>query len=124
MRLFRDQYSNFPCTLHMTMLDICENLFRKFSGMVGVEKAYDFADLFHAIGTLNRVAEEESNPQGIHFNKYHKKQMSIWNKLHQQTLHECDVLPQYDSISTDNKIIEALKIGLEDAQGILLGLGM
>ena len=33
-------------------------------------------------------------------------------------------MSQYDSISTDNKIIEALNIGLEDAQGILLGLGM
>ena len=50
--------------------------------------------------------------------------MSIWNKLHQQTVEEGDVLSQYDSISTDNKIIEALKIGLEDAQGILQGLGM
>ena len=44
--------------------------------------------------------------------------MSICNKLHQQTVEEGDVLSQYDSISTDNKIIEALKIGLEDAHGI------
>ena len=43
--------------------------------------------------------------------------MSIWNKLHQQTVKEGDVLSQYDSISIDNKIIEYLKIGLEDAQG-------
>ena len=64
------------------------------------------------------------NPQGFRFNTYHKKQMSIWNKLHQQIVEEGDLLSQYDSISTDNKIIEALKIGLEDAQGILQGLGM
>ena len=124
MRLFRDQYSNLPCALHLTGSDVCENFFSKVGGMVGVERAYDFADLLHAIGTLNRVAEEESKPQGIRFNKYHKKQMSIWNKLHQQTVDEGDVLSQYDSISTDNKIIEALNIGLEDAQGILQGLGM
>ena len=50
--------------------------------------------------------------------------MSLWNKLHQQTIEEGDFLSQYDSISTDNKIIESLKIVLEDAQGILQGLGM
>ena len=50
--------------------------------------------------------------------------MSILNKLHQQIVEEGDVLSQYDSVSTDNKIIESLKIGLEDANGIFLGLGM
>ena len=44
--------------------------------------------------------------------------------MHQQTVEEGDALSQYDSISIDNKIIEALKIGLEDAHRILLGLGM
>ena len=92
--------------------------------MVGVEREYDFVDLLHAIRTLNRVVKGESNPQGFRFNKSHKKQMSIQNKLHQQTVYEDDVLSQYDSISTYNKIIEALKIGVEDAQGILQGLGM
>ena len=37
---------------------------------------------------------------------------------------DIDVLSQYDWISTDEKIIEALKIGLEDAHGILSNLGM
>ena len=41
--------------------------------MVGVEREYDFPKLLHAIGTLNRVVEEESNPQGLHFNKYNSK---------------------------------------------------
>ena len=62
MRLFCDQYSNLSCALHLTGLDVCENLFRKFSGMVLVEREYDFTDLLHAIGTLNRVFEYESNP--------------------------------------------------------------
>ena len=44
--------------------------------------------------------------------------------MHQQTVEEGDVFSQYDSISTYNKIIESLKIGLEDTQGIWLGLGM
>ena len=78
--------------------------------MVGVEREYDFTDLIHATRTLNRVAEEESNPHWIRFNKSHKKQMSIWNKLHQQTIEEGDVLSQYDSISKDNKIIQSLKV--------------
>ena len=115
MILFRDQYYHLPCALHMTGLYLYEKFFRKFGGMVGVEREYYFSDLIHAIGTLNRVVEEESNPQGLRFNKSHKKQISIWNKLHQQTVEEGDVLSQYDSISIDNKIIEALKIGLEDA---------
>ena len=38
--------------------------------------------------------------------------MSIRNKLHQQKVEEGDFLSQYDSISTDNKIIEALEIDL------------
>ena len=77
--------------------------------------AYDFTNFLHVIGTLNRVAEKESNSQGIRFNKSHKKQMSIWNKLHKKIVEEGDVLSQYDSISIDNKIIESLDIGLEDA---------
>ena len=77
MRLFHDQYSNLPCALHLSASDVCPNFFRKFDGMVGVEREYDFSDLLHAIGTLNRVAEEESNFQGLHFNKSPKKQMSI-----------------------------------------------
>jgi hypothetical protein len=60
--------------------------------MVGVERAYDFTDLLHPIGTLNRVVEEESNPQGIHLKKSHKKQMGIWNTLHQQVSRDIDVL--------------------------------
>ena len=35
-----------------------------------------------------------------------------------------DILLQYDSISTNNKIIEALKIGLKDAQDISSTLSM
>ena len=77
MRLFHDQYSNFPCALHLTGSDVCENFFRKFGGMVGVEREYDFTGLLHAIGILNRVVEEEFNRQGLRFNKYRKKQMSI-----------------------------------------------
>ena len=50
--------------------------------------------------------------------------MSVWNELHQQTVEEGDVLSQYDLISTYNKTIEALKIGLDDAWGILQGLCM
>jgi hypothetical protein len=33
--------------------------------MAGVERAYDFPDLLHPIGTLNRVVEEESIPKGF-----------------------------------------------------------
>ena len=36
MRLFHDQYSNLPCELHLTGLDVWEKLFRKFGDMVGV----------------------------------------------------------------------------------------
>ena len=112
MRLFRDQYSNLPCALHLIGSDECENFFRKISVMVGVERAYDFTNLLHAIGTLNRVVEEESNPLVLCSNKYLKKKRGIWNKLHQQTVEEGDLLSQYDSISIDNKIIEALNIGM------------
>ena len=77
MRLFRDQYSNLPCALHLTGSDVCNNFFRKVGGMVGVEREYYFVDLLIAIGTLNRVVEEESNPQGLRFNNLSKKQMSI-----------------------------------------------
>jgi len=37
---------------------------------------------------------------------------------------DIDVLSKYDSISTDDKIIESLKIGLEDAHGILSNINM
>jgi len=124
MRLFRDHYSKFPCVLRLTRSDVCENFFSKVGGMAGVERAYDFIDLLHVVGTLNRVAEEESNPQGLHFNKSHKKQESIWNRLHQETIQNICILSQYDSISRDTKIVEALKIGLKDAHDILSTLGM
>ena len=35
-----------------------------------------------------------------------------------------DVLSHYGSISTDDKIIEALKVGLNDEQNLLSSLGM
>lgn len=108
IRLFRDHYSNFPCV----------------GGMVGVESAYDFTEFLHVVGTLNRVAKEKSNPQGLHFNKSHKKKESIWNRLHQETIQKIDILSQYNSISTATKIVEALKIGLKDAQDILSTIGM
>ena len=73
MKLFRDQYSNLPCALHLTGSDVCENFFSKVGGMVGVDREYDFFDLLHVIGTLNRVVEEELKPQGFQFNKSHKK---------------------------------------------------
>ena len=58
MRLFRDHYSNLPCVLHLTGLDVCENFFRKVGGIIGSKRAYDFTDLLHVVGTLNKVVEE------------------------------------------------------------------
>ena len=58
MRLFHDQYSNLPCALHLPGSDVCDNFVRKFGAMVGVERAYDFNDLLHAIGNINRVSKE------------------------------------------------------------------
>ena len=79
---------------------------------------------FMLLELLIELLKEESNPQGLRFSKSHKKQMSIWNKLHQLTVKDDDGLSQYDSMSTNNKIIEVLKIGLEDAHVILQGLSM
>jgi len=92
--------------------------------MVAVERAYDFTEFLHVVGTLNRVVEEESNPQGLYLNKPHKKQESIWNRLHQETIKNIDILSKYDSISTNANIEEAFKIRLKDAQDILSTLGM
>jgi hypothetical protein len=50
--------------------------------------------------------------------------MSIWKTFHQQVSRDIYVLSQYDPISTYDKIIEAIEIGLEDAHGILSNLGM
>lgn len=91
--------------MHLSGSDVCENLFSKFGGMDGMERTYDFNNLIHAIGTLNRVVEEESNPQGLNFNKFHKKQESIWNRLQQETIENIGILSQYDSISTNDKIV-------------------
>ena len=44
--------------------------------------------------------------------------------MHDETIQNINILSQYDSISIDAKIVEALKIGLEDAQDILSTLGM
>jgi len=95
--------------------DVCEKFFSKVGGMIGVERSYDLTDLLHVVGTLNRVVEEESKPRWLHFNKSHKNKESIWNRLHQEEIQNIDILSQYDSISTDAKIVEALKIGLKDA---------
>ena len=62
MRLFHDQYSNLPCALHLTGSDVFEKFFSKVDGMVGVKRAYDFTNLLHAIGIINRFVEYESNP--------------------------------------------------------------
>jgi hypothetical protein len=55
---FRDQYSNFPCVLHLNGLDVCDQFFSKVDWIVGLERAYDFTSLTHAVGIHNRVAKE------------------------------------------------------------------
>ena len=101
-----------------------KDFLRKVGGVVEEERVYDFTDFLHVFGTLNKNFEGEPNPQGLDFKKSHKKQESIKNKLHQEMIENIGILSQYDSISTDDKIIESLKIGLKDAQDILSTLGM
>ncbi|MCO5581472.1 hypothetical protein L7F22_035357 [Adiantum nelumboides] len=95
-----------------------EIFFSKIESMVGQERSYDLMDMLHTAGILNRLAHFECKEDGPLFARAHKKQEHVWSELnHNESMPKAH-LGDYDGVSTDEKIINALKKGLESAQAI------
>ncbi|MCO5595094.1 hypothetical protein L7F22_049132 [Adiantum nelumboides] len=99
-------------------LDVAEIYFSKIGGMIGQERAFDFEDLLHSIGSLNKIAMHECNSDGLTFSRAHKKQEHIWKSLNKQEEGLEVDLDNYEPVSSDERIVGALKEGLQKAQNL------
>ncbi|MCO5573933.1 hypothetical protein L7F22_027711 [Adiantum nelumboides] len=117
-QIWRDFYPGLKCPLHLTGSNAAEIFFSKIGSMVGQERSYDLMDMLHTAGILNRLAHFECKEDGPLFARAHKKQEHVWSELnHNESMPKAH-LGDYDGVSTDEKIINALKKGLESAQAI------
>ncbi|KAL3686591.1 hypothetical protein R1sor_009165 [Riccia sorocarpa] len=100
-------------------------------GMNGVERAYDFGDLLRSAGSLNRLAEIESEKGGVVCPRAHGKMKNIWEQLHPIP---CDAggkkmiaepnMADFSEVCTDTDMISALKQGYAEASRLLHVLEM
>ncbi|KAL3678685.1 hypothetical protein R1sor_021641 [Riccia sorocarpa] len=103
----------------------------KVGGMNGVERAYDFGDLLRLAGSLNRLAEIESEKCGVVCPKAHGKMKNIWEQLHPipcdttgRNLIKESNLADFSQVQIDADIISALKEGYIEASKLLHVLEM
>ena len=71
--MFHDFYPTLKCPLHLTRSNAIEIYFSEIGGMVGQERAFDFGDLLHSIGNLNKITAHECSLDGLVFLWAHKK---------------------------------------------------
>ncbi|MCO5564819.1 hypothetical protein L7F22_018487 [Adiantum nelumboides] len=118
IKCFGDFYLGLKCPLHLLGSDAAEIFFSKIGSMVGQERSYDLMDMLHTIGILDRLAHFECKEDCSLFARAHKKQEHVWSELnHNESLPKADLV-DYNCVSTDENIINALKKGLESAQAI------
>ncbi|MCO5547292.1 hypothetical protein L7F22_000739 [Adiantum nelumboides] len=104
--------------------DAAEIYFSKIGGMVGQERAFDFGDMLHSVGSLNKIAMHECISDGLTFSRAHKKQEHIWKELNKHEGVAEANLGDYESVSTDAKLIDALKEELQNSQALCNSLGL
>ncbi|KAL3680273.1 hypothetical protein R1sor_023229 [Riccia sorocarpa] len=131
VKLFRNKYPYLPVSFSRTGTDVCEIFFSKVGGMNGVERAYDFGDLLRSAGSLNHLAEIESEKGGVVCPRAHGKMKNIWEQLHPipcdttgRKLIEEPNLADFSQVQTDEDIISALKEGYIEASKLLHVLEM
>ncbi|KAL2620429.1 hypothetical protein R1flu_000634 [Riccia fluitans] len=82
----------------------------------GYERNYDFGDLLDCASGLNRLAVLEYDEDVVKLSKAHVKQRPLWAKLHPlPPSHAKPDLFDFARLATDDQIIEALKVGLQQA---------
>ncbi|KAL2644062.1 hypothetical protein R1flu_011649 [Riccia fluitans] len=80
------------------------------------EGNYDFGDLLDCVSGLNRLAVLENGEDVVKLSKAHVKHRPLWAKLHPLPPgHAKADLSDFARLVTDDQIIEALKVGLQEA---------
>ena len=79
---FRDRYPHLSVPLHLTRSDSCEIFFSKIRGMVEMEQAYDFCEMFNCANTMNNLATIKYVENGLKFGRLHNKMTNVWADLH------------------------------------------
>ncbi|KAL2622275.1 hypothetical protein R1flu_002480 [Riccia fluitans] len=106
--------------LHLLGSDSCAQFFSRVGAMRGYERNYDFGDLLDYASGLNRLTILEYGKDVVKLSKAHVKHRPLWAKLHPLPLgHAKPDLSDYARLATDDQIIEALKVGLQQAQTLL-----
>ncbi|KAL2620985.1 hypothetical protein R1flu_001190 [Riccia fluitans] len=125
VQVFRDKFPRMALPLHLLGSDSCEQFFSRVGGMRGYERNYDFGDLLDCASGLNRLAVLEYGKDVVKLSKAHVKQRPLWAKLHPLPPgHAKPDLFDFARPATDDQIIEALKVGLQQAQTLLTQLNM
>ncbi|KAL2608559.1 hypothetical protein R1flu_027132 [Riccia fluitans] len=111
--------------LHLLGLDSCEQFSSRVGGMRGYERNYDFGDLLDCASGLNRLAVLEYSEDVVKLSKAHVKQRPLWAKLHPlPSSHAKPNLSDFARLAIDDQITKALKLGLQQAQTLLIQLNM
>ncbi|KAL2629316.1 hypothetical protein R1flu_014002 [Riccia fluitans] len=95
--------------------------------MRGYERNYDFGDLLDCASGLNYLAALEYGKEAVKLSKAHVKQRPLLVKLHPLPPghgHAKPDLSDFARLTTNDQIIEALKVGLQEAQSLLTQLNM
>ncbi|KAL2612447.1 hypothetical protein R1flu_024139 [Riccia fluitans] len=124
-RIFRDKFPGMALPLHLLGSDSCEQFFSCVGGMRGYERNYDFGDLLDCASGLNCLAVLEYGEDVIKLSKVHVKHRPLWAKLHPLSPgHAKPDLSDFARLAKDDQIIDALKVGLQQAQTLLTQLNM
>ncbi|KAL3681020.1 hypothetical protein R1sor_023976 [Riccia sorocarpa] len=124
-RLFRDKFPGQEVPLHLLGSDYCEHFFSRVGGMSGYERNYDFGDLINCVSGLNRLAALEFGEERLKFGWKHVKQETVWGKIHRRPPGEAEPdLASFAKLESYAAVVEALKMGMMDAQHCLIQLNM
>ncbi|KAL2650038.1 hypothetical protein R1flu_018166 [Riccia fluitans] len=89
------------------------------------ERNYDFGDLVDCANNLDHLAALEYGEEAVKLSKAHLKQRTLWARLHPLPLgHAKPDLFDFARLATNDQITKALKVGLQQAQTLLVHLKM
>ncbi|KAL2620839.1 hypothetical protein R1flu_001044 [Riccia fluitans] len=124
-RVFRNKFPRMALPLYLLGSDSCEQFFSRVGGMRRYGRNYDFGDLLDCASGLNRLAILEYGDDVVKLSKAYVKQRPLWAKLHPLPPgHAKPDLSDFARLATDDQIIEALKVVLQQAQTLLTQLNM
>ena len=118
----RDFANGQPVLLEKTGTDCCEDYFSQNGSFNMNKHTYSFPDMVNNLGSMNRLQEIRSDPEGPVINKAHEKQDKIWHKGNDRP--DDSDAPDLTNYPSDNEIEDAWDHGLRRARNKALLMGI